>query len=124
VLIVDDEESIRFGMKACLEDLGYSVDCASERASAQVLLDAGHYAVVIADLRLRASRQTEGLELLSLVRATSPDTGTILLTAYGSPEAEREAHRIGVDAFLHKSQDVSVIVSAVNRLSQRSSSGA
>jgi DNA-binding NarL/FixJ family response regulator len=45
---------------------------------------------------------TDGLQLTRQVRQEWPETRTIILTAYGAPETERVARRIGVDAFLHK----------------------
>ncbi len=44
----------------------------------------------------------EGLEVLDLVQRRSPAPRTVIVTAYGSPQVEREARRRGADAFLHK----------------------
>ena len=94
ILVVDDQESICLAMKDYLEHRGHHVDCASQLLEAEALLSAGRYAVVIADLRLSASEPAGGLRLLRRVRESSPRTRTVLLTAYGSPQAEAEARRL------------------------------
>lgn len=123
ILIVDDEETIRFAMKEYLESRGFRVDCASTGGEARSRLEPGRYAVVVADLRLSSDRQSEGLDVLAQVRQRCPGTATVLLTAYGSGETEREARRIGIDALLHKSQELSEIAVVVGLLSEGSPGG-
>jgi len=120
ILVVDDEEAIRFAVGEFFSTAGYLVDVACELADARTLLDRATYAVVIADLRLSESAGSEGLEVVSYVRERCPSTRIIVLTAYGSPAAEREARRRGVDAFLEKPQpltEIERIVSDFARLS-------
>ena len=116
ILVVDDEESICLAMKEYLEHAGYEVDSASDRAAAEALLAPDRYAVVIADLRLSAADASGGLRLLRRVRESSPQTRTVLLTAYGSPEAEAEARRMGVDALLAKAAGLREVASVVRGL--------
>lgn len=116
LLIADDEEAIRFAMKEYFEALGYEVDCAQGGNEARLLLDAHVYSVVIADLRLGAQGIADGLDLVSAVRDRFPGTRTVILTAYGSPDVEDEARRIGVDAFLHKPERLRDVAEVVRRL--------
>ena len=116
ILIVDDEESICLAVKDYLEHGGHRVDCARSLEDAEPLLVPGRYAVVIADLRLSASEPSGGLRLLRRVRESSPQTRTVLLTAYGSPEAEAEARRLGVDALLAKAEGLQEVASVVRGL--------
>jgi CheY-like chemotaxis protein len=109
VLVVDDEPSILFAMKEYLERFGHTVDAAHGTAEALSLLAAARYSLVISDLRLTASQQSDGLDLLAHVRSRCPGTLTILLTAYDGMEAEREAERLGVDALIGKSRDLAEI---------------
>ena len=119
ILVVDDEESICLAMKDYLEHRGYDVDLANRLPEAEALLAPGRYAVVIADLRLSASEPAGGLRLLRRVRESSPETRTVLLTAYGSPEAEAEARRMGVDALLAKAEGLREVASVVRGLLAR-----
>src|SRR5437016_12433772 len=99
MLIVDDEESILFALSDFFSTLGFDVHCARELIDAEKLLRNVQYDVVIADLRLTGTHDTEGLELVSYVRQISTRTKILLLTAYGTPEIEVEASRRGVDGF-------------------------
>jgi CheY-like chemotaxis protein len=113
LLLVDDEQSILLAMREYLEDRGFRVDCASTPAEADGLLGRAAYDVVIADLRLSATDAVGGLRLLRRVRERRPSTRTVLLTAYGSPEVEAEARRVGIDALVAKShglEEVAVLV--------------
>lgn len=102
MLVIDDEDAIRFAAKEYFEAQGFQVDCAQELEEAEALLSNLKYAIVIADLRLTGIYGTEGLSLVGFVRERCPGTRIILLTAYGSPEIEQEARRLGVDCFLRK----------------------
>lgn len=113
ILVVDDEQSILFAMRDYFSSYGYDVSCARDLAEAKSLLQSDYYSVVIADLRLSTIGETEGLELVSFARKESPDSSFIILTAYGVPEIEREARRLGVDAFLKKPTPLSQIAQIV-----------
>jgi two-component system response regulator (stage 0 sporulation protein F) len=102
LLIVDDEEPILAAMQEYFRTFGYEVDCAHELEEAEALLSKVSYSLVVADLRLTGIYGVEGLELVGYVRQRCPNTRMILLTAYGTPEIEKEARRLGVDAFLYK----------------------
>ena len=102
LLVIDDEDSIRFAMKEYFEVNGYQVDCAREAEEAEALLAHLRYDAVIADLRLTGIYGSEGLGIIGSIRQRYPWARTILLTAYGSPEIQSEAERLGVDLFVHK----------------------
>lgn len=120
ILVMDDEEPIRFAMKEYFETFGYRVDCARELEEAEALLTHITYAVVIADLRLTGIYGAEGLGLVALVREQRPQTRIVLLTAYGSPEVEAEARRLGVDSFLRKPKPLPDLAQIVCNLLGRS----
>jgi DNA-binding NtrC family response regulator len=103
ILVVDDEQSILFAMEQYFGAHGCTVDCAQELEEAQALLSNRPYALLLADLRLSGIHSAEGLDLVAFTRERSPETRVVVLTAYGTPEIEREARRLGADAFLSKS---------------------
>jgi DNA-binding NtrC family response regulator len=120
ILIVDDEELIVLAMRKYFEGLGYSIDSAQELEEAQALLANRRYDLVIADLRLTGIGGVEGLQIVSDIHQRCADTRVILLSAYGTPEIERESYNRGADAFLHKPKSMMEIASvAVNLLEQR-----
>ena len=116
LLIVDDEEGIVLTMKEYFETFGHHVDIARGREEAEGFLLGAPYALMIADLRLHPVRESEGLDLLALVRERFPATRVVLFTGYATPEVVSEARRLGVDAFLQKPQaltDVARVVFAL-----------
>jgi CheY-like chemotaxis protein len=121
LLIADDQAAILFAMKEYFESLGYAVDCASDEACALDLLAGCRYDLVIADLRLSTDRPHGGLALADAARRRHPATRTMILTAYGSPEIEAQARRVGVDAFLHKHDRLGQVADVVRLLTTPSS---
>jgi len=120
ILIVDDEHLIVLAMRKYFEGLGYDVDAAYELEEAQALLANRTYGLVIADLRLTGIGGVEGLQIVSEVHHRCAHTRVILLTAFGTPEIERESYNRGADAFLHKPKSMMEIASvAMNLLDQR-----
>lgn len=120
ILIVDDEELIVAAMRRYFEGLGYAIDSAHELEEAQALLANRQYDLVIADLRLTGIGGVEGLQIVSDIHQRCADTRVILLSAYGTPEIERESYNRGADAFLHKPKSMMEIANvAVNLLEQR-----
>jgi two-component system OmpR family response regulator len=121
LLVADDEDAILFAMKEYFETLGYHVDCAREEEEALAMISAQAYALVIADLRMSASRPTAGLSVAAAAKARSPLTRTMILTAFGSAEVEEQARRAGVDAILHKHERLKDVADVVRWLTTRES---
>jgi DNA-binding response OmpR family regulator len=120
ILIVDDEELIVQAMRKYFAGLGYAVDSAYELEEAQALLGHYKYDLVIADLRLTGIGGVEGLQIVADVHQKCASTRVILLSAYGTPEIERESYQRGADAFLHKPKAMMEIAHvAVNLLDTR-----
>ena len=116
ILIVDDEKLIAVAMRKYFESLGYEVDSALELEEAQALLANRSYDLVIADLRLTGIGGVEGLQIVADVHQRCPHTRVILLSAFGTPEIERESYNRGADAFLHKPKammEIAVVASTL-----------
>jgi two-component system response regulator RegA len=116
ILLVDDETSILFAVSDYLSAFGFTVDCATDLDEATALLVRFSYAVVIADLRLRATDDEGGLDFLEQVRDRCPSARSVLLTAFGTPALELEAQRRGAAAVLLKPQPLSAIARIVDGL--------
>jgi DNA-binding NtrC family response regulator len=87
VLVVDDEQLIRWSIRSHLEHIGFQVVVAEngEQAMACFRDEVG---LVLLDLRLR---DTNGLAVLRQIKKKRPDCPVILMTAFGTPEVAREA---------------------------------
>jgi DNA-binding response OmpR family regulator len=116
MLVVDDEPPIVFALREYFSERGFAVDTARELNEARRLVAAHRYSVVITDLRLSGTTGTEGFELVELLRGIEPRVAIVLLTGYGSPEIEREAHDRGVDVFLQKPVPLSAVAAIAHRL--------
>jgi len=116
LLVVDDEESICFSMSEYFSQHGFKVDTAREIEEAESLLKKTEYKVIIQDLRLGATRHPDGIEIIKMVHQRNPDTRIVVLTSYGSPEAEAEARNAGADAFLRKPKPLSQVAQVVQGL--------
>lgn len=117
LLLVDDERNVLLGMRRYFGASGFQVDCASEREEAEALLcAAGPYQGVVVDLSLTAGRGPDGLRLIGRARECCPRAGIIVLTAFGSPEIQAEALRLGADLFLQKPRPLAEIGAALDAL--------
>jgi len=115
---VDDEDSILFAMKDYLDRDGFRVDAARDVAEAKLLLCRRSYGAVVSDLNLDPRYPAQGLVLLEHVRTSQPGVRTILLTAYGSPDMERRARALGIDAVLDKSEELRAISGVLGALTR------
>src|ERR1044072_4567473 len=116
LLVVDDEESICFSMSEYFSQHGFKVDTAREKEEAEGLIKETEYKVIIQDLRLGIERRSEGIDIIKLVHERNPETRIVVLTSYGSPEAEEEARNAGADAFLRKPKPLSQVAQVVQGL--------
>jgi DNA-binding response OmpR family regulator len=116
LLVVDDEEPIRFALEDFFSAQGFEVDCAAEKEAAETLLASHRYALMVADLRLAGAESRQGLELVAWARKRRPDLRIVVLTAFGSAEAEAEARRLGADAFLSKPMSLPALKDVVSGL--------
>ena len=57
---------------------------------------------MITDLRFSGPSGKEGLAIVRSARTHNPGAPVVVMTGYGSPDAEAEARRLGVDAFVPK----------------------
>ena len=101
ILIVDDEENVRFFLaeNLALFDPACEIETASSGYAALSQLVAEPFDLLITDLRLSGM---SGLDLIRRARQISPRTRTILITAYGSSLIEAEAHHLHAHHYITK----------------------
>jgi two-component system response regulator PilR (NtrC family) len=103
ILVVDDEQSMRELLSIMLRKEGFDVVCAESRAAAAAVLARGRVDMVITDVRLPDG---DGVEILRHVKAASPETVVIVMTAFGSTETAVAAMKLGAHDYLTKPFDV------------------
>jgi len=99
LLVVDDDEYVLAYLCSLLEREEYSVIGASGGGEALRLLDSHDFDIVISDLMMP---EFTGLKVLEELRKKKPDTGFMLITAYGSMNSAIKALRLGAADYLVK----------------------
>jgi DNA-binding NtrC family response regulator len=103
ILVVDDEQSMREMLAIMLKKEGFEVVTAGSRATAAGVLGQAPVDLVITDVRLPDG---DGIEILRHVKAASPETVVIVMTAYGSAESAVAALKLGAQDYILKPFDV------------------
>jgi two-component system response regulator HydG len=118
VLIVDDETSNLESLGKIFEREGWRVAPASSGAAALEVLRRERVAAVVTDLMMPGM---SGEELLRAVKALSPETEVVLMTAYGTVETAVAAMKEGAYDFITKPVKRHAIVKSVRRAIERAS---
>ncbi|MBF9171692.1 MULTISPECIES: sigma-54-dependent transcriptional regulator [Xanthomonas] len=113
ILIVDDEDSIRFGMRDFLESRGYGVVDADSCQRARELFQASPPDVAVIDYRLHDG---SAIDLLRDFRQIDADVPMIVLTAYGSIDLAVQAVKEGAEQFLTKPIEMPALHVILKRL--------
>jgi DNA-binding NtrC family response regulator len=112
ILLVDDSPRICDHLAEILEPEGFAVEKATGGEEAAKRIASRFFDVVLTDLRMPG---IDGLELLRQLRATSPETVTIVITGYGSVKSAVEATKLGAFDFLTKPVRSEEIIHTVHR---------
>jgi DNA-binding NtrC family response regulator len=99
ILVVDDEASVADALNLVLGERGHKVKSAQSVGEADALLKSYPFDLVFTDLRLPDG---SGIDLLTRIKADSPETEIILMTAHGSLELTIEAIKRGAFYYLEK----------------------
>ena len=103
LLIVDDEASILEFLSLLFEAEGFTVETARSTADAQRLLAGRGYELVLCDILMPDGN---GLDLLREIKAASPSTAVVMMTAFTSTKTAIEAMKLGAYDYVSKPFDV------------------
>lgn len=112
ILIVENDENQRVGLKKALETSGYRIMLAANADEALGLMGEGNVDVILTDLRMPGG---SGMALMKKARGVQPDVTTILFTAYGTVETAVEAMKQGAYDFLTKPINIDRLEMVVRR---------
>jgi len=115
ILLVDDHEVVRLGLKSLLErhpqfDV---VGEASSAREAMEIINTTHPDVVVMDIRLPG---TSGIEACEEITGRFPETKVIMLTSYAEDEMLFSAIRAGASGYILKQIGGEDLVRASKRL--------
>jgi len=99
ILVVDDEESLRFSLSRGLRKAGYAVETAADAQEAVECLGRLSFDVVLTDIVMPGG---SGLDVLAAVHEMDRDSVVILMTAHGTVENAIDALRKGAFDYLTK----------------------
>ncbi|MEZ5966909.1 MAG: sigma-54 dependent transcriptional regulator [Planctomycetota bacterium] len=112
ILVVDDEEGIREGLRTLLQNEGVAVETAANAEDARRRLTFRSFDVVFLDINLPGD---DGLSVLPSLRVGSPPADVIVLTGYGTVANAVEAMRKGAADVIEKPFTHDRILSTVRR---------
>ena len=115
ILIVDDEKPIRRILSLLLQDRRHRVTEVGSGEEAIAAIPEAKPELVLLDLRLPGM---DGLETLSRLRALSPRTDVIMMTAHGTISSAVEAMRRGAFDYVAKPFDNDELLMVVDRALQ------
>ena len=112
VLVVDDEESLRFFLTRGLEKAGYMVEAVDRGEAAIERLARAPYDVVLTDLVMPGAG---GLDVLAAVHEMDRDAVVILMTAHGTVENAIDALWTGAFDYLTKPFELKEVLITIER---------
>jgi DNA-binding NtrC family response regulator len=99
ILIVEDNETLRKGIRVSLEESDYVVHEAATGEEAVAKLESESFPLVVTDIRLG---DLTGVDILKKAREINSDTDVILMTAYATVETAVQALRLGAFDYIQK----------------------
>lgn len=110
ILIIDDDPIIVDSLSAFLKNEGYNVHQAATLNATIKTMSSTNIDVVITDMNMP---DTDGFEILRVVKKRHPDTNVIIITGYGTIESAVEAIKLGAYDYLTKpimDEEISLVV--------------
>ena len=99
ILLVDDEDGIRFTLGTLLKKEGYLVDTAADLTAARSLLHGTRYDVAFIDIMLA---NESGIDLLREIKTSAQRTQVVMFTGCPQVESAAEAVRLGAFDYMTK----------------------
>ena len=116
ILVIDDDDAIRFSLKLALEDADHQVEDAANGVEGMTRFRTNPADLVITDIFMP---EKEGLETIDEIKRSYPQTKIIAMSGGGrmNPEDYLEiAKRVGADRSLFKPFDIQLLVATVDDL--------
>jgi len=119
ILIVDDEETLRLGLREYLELEGYEVDVAASAEEA-LMLDLPRYSLILLDIMMGKMSGVELAERLKNNPLTA-DIPIVFLTAKDGADDMVAGLRLGADDYVAKPYSVRVLLARIEAVLRRTS---
>ena len=118
ILIIDDDSDVLISTKLFLKRHYSDIDVTDKPNEINGLLSDKRYDVVLLDMNFRKGEDSgkEGLYWLSHIKSISPDTGVIMITAYGSIDLAVEAVQSGASDFILKPWEGKKVIDVIDKI--------
>ncbi len=107
LLIVDDEQSVRYSFKKLLSSPHYAIIEASNAAEATDYFRSGKPDLVILDIEMPGK---DGIQVLKEMNEINPNIPVIIITAYGSGDRVIKAMKYGAYEYIEKPFDIPKLI--------------
>jgi CheY-like chemotaxis protein len=111
ILVVDDEDNIRFLFKEELEEEGYQIDMASNGFEAIEKVKTSKFDLIVMDIKMPGM---DGIQALNEIKNMNKDQLVVLCSAYG--EFKQDFSSWVSDAYVVKSADLNEMKQTIKRL--------
>lgn len=112
ILVVDDDENLRWVLQTQLEQMGYAAVTAGSAAEAIAAIEKEPPALVLTDLKMPG---VSGMDLLEQIRRDYSEIPVLIVTAFGTIQNAVQAMRAGAYDYLTKPIDYDELALAVSR---------
>ena len=116
ILVVDDDQVVGKSFERVLTNKGYRVDTALSGREAFEKYAGADFDMVFTDMRMP---DQDGLEVARRIKEMNPWLPIVIVTGYGTQEAEAKAKAMGVAEFLQKPLTPSIIEEVAARVMGR-----
>lgn len=116
ILIVDDDESMRFFLAEAMKKEGHPFDVAANGKEALAKIGEGSFKIILMDIKMP---QMNGFLALDKIKTLDPDLLVILMTAYGSEKVAIEAIQKGAYDYFTKPFDLDEMRVVIRRAMEK-----
>jgi len=116
ILVIDDEQLIRWSFEKKLKAQGYIVLSADSGEAGLRLFESEFPDIVFVDNKLPG---IQGLEVISRIRAISEDSNIVFMTAYGSIDTAVKAMKLGAQEYVNKPFSFPEIYAIIDSISEK-----
>jgi len=114
ILIVDDEEIIRYTLGEFLKSMEHSPDQEENGPAGLRAIQNTTYDVVFVDIRMPGM---DGIQLLRQALTIQPHLSIIVMSGHGDTETRLEAMQAGAFSFLYKPFRLKEVIDIIERVS-------
>lgn len=99
ILVVDDDEVVRWSYLRSLQSISCNVAAASDGEEALQTMEQNAFDVVLLDMRMPGQ---DGLSVLRTIKQKWPESEVVIITGYPTVDSAKEAVRLGAYDYVAK----------------------